>query len=130
MQLRTCIKCKSSFRVAPPNEAKAVRCPKCKTVNQRPAHPPAPKADETSDTDLRAHLRLAVDESTVAAAHNASQAPSALGQYKILAEIGRGGMGVVLKAHDDSLNRDVAIKMLRSGLSNSEESKCRFVKEA
>jgi tRNA A-37 threonylcarbamoyl transferase component Bud32 len=52
-----------------------------------------------------------------------------LGPYRILAEIGRGGMGIVFKAHDDALNRTVAVKVLRPGRSDS-RARSRFVREA
>jgi urea transport system substrate-binding protein len=53
-----------------------------------------------------------------------------LGKYEITALLGVGGMGVVLKARDPSIERDVAIKVLPSELSADETSLQRFLAEA
>ncbi len=50
--------------------------------------------------------------------------------YKILKELGRGGMGVVYKAEDTKLKRDVAIKFLPRQISASDEECQRFKIEA
>src|SRR2546430_10805199 len=50
-------------------------------------------------------------------------------RYRIEKEIGRGGMGRVFVAHDRKLGRDVAIKVLASGL-HGEEALRRFEQEA
>jgi tetratricopeptide (TPR) repeat protein len=53
-----------------------------------------------------------------------------LGRYEVFEEIARGGMGVVLRAHDPELNRDLAVKVLRSGLRGHAQVVQRFVEEA
>ena len=52
------------------------------------------------------------------------------GKYKILEEIGRGGMGVVYEAEDTSLNRRIAIKALPDVFTSDPERLARFEREA
>ncbi len=53
-----------------------------------------------------------------------------LGEFEIEKILGRGGMGVVYKAHETSLNRKVALKVLSHMLSTDNEFITRFKKEA
>ncbi|MFK7768581.1 MAG: protein kinase [Mariniblastus sp.] len=53
-----------------------------------------------------------------------------VGTYDIEREIGRGGMGVVLKAHDAELNRPLAIKVLAPHLAANATARKRFAQEA
>jgi serine/threonine protein kinase len=53
-----------------------------------------------------------------------------LGHYEVLAVVGKGGMGIVLKAFDERLQRIVAVKVLAPHLLDSDEARRRFVREA
>ena len=53
-----------------------------------------------------------------------------LGRYRIAETIGAGGMGVVYRAYDPTLDRDVALKLLHAQALDSEASRDRFLREA
>ena len=67
----------------------------------------------------------------------ADQAPSLdsligleFSHYRIIQEIGSGGMGVVFRAHDEHLDREVAIKVLHPGTITDEGARKHLHKEA
>ena len=53
-----------------------------------------------------------------------------IAHYRIVSKLGEGGMGVVYRATDTKLNRDVAIKVLPDALANDPDRLARFTREA
>ena len=103
-------------------------CPKCHAANpdtsrfcgscaaplQEGAPPDAPALTKT----LKATPPVQAEGSVVA------------GKYKVLRQIGRGGMGVVYEAEDVKLRRAVALKFLPGELTDDDEARERFTHEA
>lgn len=58
------------------------------------------------------------------------QSGDVLGRYRVIEEIGAGGMGVVYRAFDERLGRDVALKVVSDDVSNDPELISRFKREA
>ncbi|MHC4547768.1 MAG: WD40 repeat domain-containing serine/threonine protein kinase [Planctomycetota bacterium] len=55
--------------------------------------------------------------------------PERLGDFRLLRRIGGGGMGAVYRAAQESLGREVALKVIRPDLLHSEEARARFRRE-
>ena len=78
-------------------------------------HEAAEQIDPLADLDARVRL---------------SRQKPTLGDFRVVREIARGGMGVVYEAHQLSLDRKVALKVLLPGVTVSPRALERFVREA
>jgi eukaryotic-like serine/threonine-protein kinase len=57
------------------------------------------------------------------------QVPPQIGRFRVLDIVGEGAMGVVFRGRDESLDRDVALKVMRAGAADAEDKE-RFLREA
>jgi WD40 repeat protein len=94
-------------------------------------------ADRQRMDELVEPLRASPDTTTVATDDNISPASSAIeirvryfGDYELLKVLGEGGMGIVYKARQISLNRPVALKMIKAARFATDDDVRRFQNEA
>ena len=78
-----------------------------------------------SDVDSEAGSSPIVDPAAAA-----KLVPQGRGNYQLLGEIARGGMGVILKGHDTDLGRDIAVKVLSKEMAARPTIVQRFIEEA
>ena len=94
----------------------------------------SPAIDENSDSGLLKYAtRQPLQIQSVLDALRPTDDPEMLGRlggYEVSGVVGAGGMGVVLKAVDKSLDRTVAIKVMAPHLASSGAARKRFAREA
>jgi predicted ATPase/predicted Ser/Thr protein kinase len=97
---------------------------------------PEPSSPGPDEPALQSGARHpAPDDSTIGlgasgAGAAGSTIPERLGPYRVVRELGRGGMGVVLLAHDARLGRDIAIKLLPVDAGAADAVRERLLSEA
>lgn len=105
-----------------------------------PMNPNIPLADRTTARTPMANIAL---DQTIDAPHAAQPTPQPTDrmerlhnalilhdQFVVRGKLGQGGMGEVWLAHDQSLDREVAIKVLAGDLAGDHMLKARFIREA
>ena len=106
---------------APPNDRnKLARTPTPAGASPAPTTAPASGGGETPVTSV---APKPIDTGAVPAAPH-------YGGYRVVREIGRGGMGVVLEAEDAGLGRRVAVKVMNASVAVHTVSRERFLREA
>lgn len=135
--IENCLRCRSQMDVASGT----------KTINlEILSHAEDPTADEQAtrsfiqslkDISYATEVLPARETTELSASELEFLSPSAnsgslgrLGPFEILGVIGRGGMGLVLKAYDTELEREIAIKVLSPSLSSNQRARERFVRES
>jgi serine/threonine protein kinase len=130
---RVCPKCGSEI----PADAPEGGCPGCLLQDGLRVLPDAREASTITATEaddggsaekIEANAAAAARQSKKAA--RPAEILGELGDYKLLEVVGRGGQGVVYRAHQKSLNRTVALKMISVGSWATEAHMKRFRREA
>ncbi len=95
-------------------------------VDARVAMSVLAELEDRLGSDTRVHLRNEGDEQSAAS----SPSVTSESRYQMLGEIARGGMGIIIRSHDNDLGRDVAMKVLRPRHADNAAMVRRFVEEA
>lgn len=132
---------KSSDRKSPPAssdefETQAVPVSFTKPLISQPSSIPTGRSATAPAGALETQIESPATRPATSSRRSSSDVPQVLGDYELLEELGRGGMGIVYRAKQRSVNRLVALKVIRPdrlasmSLSNQRKTIDRFRLEA
>lgn len=153
----SCVHCGQRMTITDGADGKRAQCPSCNQVVQLPTRPglrrvgsgsgplkavaaPQKAPHETHDPTPAMHemptrieepvVRVSSEYTSFLAPPQRTDEIGRLGGYRVLGVIGAGGMGVVFRAEDVRLEREVALKAMLPTLAASPTSRERFLREA
>jgi predicted Zn finger-like uncharacterized protein len=129
-----CPTCGKQYRVDESRLGREVACAKCKKQFVLSDGRETESEGESSEVDetmgVQSPAESTDEQSQLPAPSIAPDSTVAENRFEILGELGAGAFGMVYKAHDTQLDRDVALKIPKFGALGTDEDAQRFLREA
>jgi hypothetical protein len=128
MLVLSCSGCRHPIEVADGHSADTIACPSC--GRSEPVATTPETAVVPAVTQPNAPVAPASEALAFLAPPQAPDEIGRLGGYRVLRQLGAGGMGLVLLVEDPALQRRLALKVLRPDAARADHAHQRFLREA